>query len=329
MAVYIAQASHDENGKYVGGQPGNQSGTELNTMEYYSSSSNQWNVYRAKDGGIANGIASSARGGVANMKIGYAQDTRNTIREQQKLVNWILANIKNACNCDCTSFDASCINEASNGASDAALFAGGNLMYTGNAHAKILATGLFDYIGKGIAESDLYTGDILVRDGHAVVVIQGKSRGGSTTSSGTSFADATIEEIAKAVIAGRYGNGADRKAALGDKYDAVQAEVNKMLYGTANAAGTSTGTTRIIAGSYKVVASSLYVRSEPKKSDSTIVYQNGKPVTYSYGQVINSIAADVVEADGYVWAHYTGYSGATRYVAVGTADGSEKYLVKC
>lgn len=46
------------------------------------------------------------------------------------------------------------------------------------------------------------------------------------------------------------------------------------------------------------------------------------------GERTYSIGADVAEADGYVWAHYTAYSGATRYVAIGTADGSEKYLVK-
>lgn len=48
----------------------------------------------------------------------------------------------------------------------------------------------------------------------------------------------------------------------------------------------------------------------------------------SFLDCIYSIGAEVVKADGYVWAHYTAYSGATRYVAIGTADGSEKYLVK-
>jgi len=34
------------------------------------------------------------------------------------------------------------------------------------------------------------------------------------------------------------------------------------------------------------------------------------------------------EADGYMWGRYTSYSGATRYIAVGTSDGSEVYLRK-
>ena len=323
MSVYIAQASHDENGKYVGGQPGNQTGTELNTRKYYSDSSKPWKVYRAKDATVARSIASAARGGVANLLIGYAQDSRNSIRTQQKSVGWILANIKKACNCDCTSFDASCINEATLGASDDALFKGGNLMYTGDAHEKIMATGLFSYVGQGVPESELCTGDILVRTGHAVVVISGASPTDSDSpTEPTTTGDASIDELARAVIAGRSGSGDDRKAALGTKYDAVQARVNELLKGTENAAGTSTGTARIIAGEYKVIADKLYVRSTPSRKLDPVD-------DYSYGQHIYSIQPDVVEAEGYVWAHYKARSGAVRYVAIGTVDGAKKYLAKC
>lgn len=42
---------------------------------------------------------------------------------------------------------------------------------------------------------------------------------------------ADITQIAKDVIAGKYGNGAVRKKALGDLYDEVQIEVNKILKG--------------------------------------------------------------------------------------------------
>ena len=38
-----------------------------------------------------------------------------------------------------------------------------------------------------------------------------------------------IEEIAKEVIGGKYGNGKERKEALGSDYNAVQAEVNKII----------------------------------------------------------------------------------------------------
>jgi N-acetylmuramoyl-L-alanine amidase len=38
-----------------------------------------------------------------------------------------------------------------------------------------------------------------------------------------------IEEIAKEVIRGKYGNGKERKEALGSDYNAVQAEVNMII----------------------------------------------------------------------------------------------------
>ena len=39
----------------------------------------------------------------------------------------------------------------------------------------------------------------------------------------------TIDELAQEVIAGKYGNGEDRKKALGSRYDEVQARVNEIL----------------------------------------------------------------------------------------------------
>lgn len=39
----------------------------------------------------------------------------------------------------------------------------------------------------------------------------------------------TIDELAQDVLDGKYGNGAERKAKLGDKYDAVQKRVNELL----------------------------------------------------------------------------------------------------
>lgn len=41
----------------------------------------------------------------------------------------------------------------------------------------------------------------------------------------------STEELAKEVIAGKYGNGEDRKKALGNRYSEVQAMVNAMLKG--------------------------------------------------------------------------------------------------
>lgn len=47
----------------------------------------------------------------------------------------------------------------------------------------------------------------------------------------TSPTAAEIDALARAVIAGQYGNGAARRAMLGDNYDAVQKRVNEILGG--------------------------------------------------------------------------------------------------
>ena len=52
----------------------------------------------------------------------------------------------------------------------------------------------------------------------------------------------SVEELAKEVIQGKWGNGADRKEALekaGFSYDAVQAKVNELMTGSAPAGGKS------------------------------------------------------------------------------------------
>lgn len=49
-----------------------------------------------------------------------------------------------------------------------------------------------------------------------------------------------VDDLARRVIAGEFGNGASRKAALGDRYAEVQARVNEML-GAGGSGGTSGG----------------------------------------------------------------------------------------
>lgn len=51
----------------------------------------------------------------------------------------------------------------------------------------------------------------------------------STSTSTSKPLEKSVEELAKEVIAGKYGNGDARKKALGSRYDEVQARVNKIL----------------------------------------------------------------------------------------------------
>lgn len=56
---------------------------------------------------------------------------------------------------------------------------------------------------------------------------------GGVVSGGTTSAapSGTVAELARRVIAGEFGNGDARRAALGSRYDEVQAEVNRILAG--------------------------------------------------------------------------------------------------
>lgn len=75
----------------------------------------------------------------------------------------------------------------------------------------------------------------------------------------------------------------------------------------------------IIPRTYKVNVDVLNVRSAPSTSAQVVAQ-------YHYGQTVNLSEGGAI-ADGYIWAHYTGASGATRYVALAPADKSAWYLV--
>ena len=70
----------------------------------------------------------------------------------------------------------------------------------------------------GNLDLDYFNGDRTAWDKYA---------GGTSTN--IDSAEKTIDELAQEVIAGKYGNGEDRKKALGSRYDEVQAKVNEIL----------------------------------------------------------------------------------------------------
>ena len=75
----------------------------------------------------------------------------------------------------------------------------------------------------------------------------------------------------------------------------------------------------IIPRTYKVNVDVLNVRSAPSVNAEVVAQ-------YHYGQTVNLAEGGMI-ADGYIWAHYVGGSGATRYVALAPADKSAWYLV--
>lgn len=64
---------------------------------------------------------------------------------------------------------------------------------------------------------------------YSAVQAEVNRRLGASSGSGSSSQSVDIDQLARDVIAGKYGNGEARKKALGSNYDAVQARVNVML----------------------------------------------------------------------------------------------------
>lgn len=162
--VTIGHASIDERGSARGGSAGDQTGREVCTRSWYDK---KWLCcIRAKDSKVADRIAKAMEQAVANDKIGYDQDQRTTCYDRAKEVGWDLSKITTACECDCSSLVAVCVNAAGIPVSQH--------IWTGNEEAALLATGAFDSFRTSkylITDENLARGDILVSGGHTVVVL--------------------------------------------------------------------------------------------------------------------------------------------------------------
>lgn len=78
-------------------------------------------------------------------------------------------------------------------------------------------------------------------------------------------------------------------------------------------------TVAITARTYRVNVSALNVRSAPSIHGAVVAQ-------YRKGQTVNLMSGGII-ADGYIWAHYVGGSGKTRYVALKAVNGTTQYLV--
>lgn len=290
--AYFAQASIDENGKIVGGVAGNQNGKELNTCNVYSSSSKPWLFsIIANDPRVQAEMNRKAKAGVRNPFIGYDQNQRNTILVQARKANWDLAAIDIACECDCSSFLATVmicavytvLGQAAGDIVYNALYAGGNLPATGNFKSKLSTLG--DYFHTGAAAYTVSNG--LIRDGHAVIVVDalvtaGKLSSGTSSTSSTAsskypckgWTGAEVKRLQQALIdkgyscgsAGVDGSfGSDTDAAVrkfqtdrGLAVDGIVGPVTQTaLYGTSR----PTVVTGYTTGTYVTTVNNLNVRT--------------------------------------------------------------------
>lgn len=113
MGVKISNCGHDENGRYAGGQAGDQTGTEYQIINWYN---RPWLcVLRFEDQEVAALIAEMATQAANNNMIGYDQGTVGNSNDRYTFWEQLVANgydpskIKKPCETDCSQSTASIV----------------------------------------------------------------------------------------------------------------------------------------------------------------------------------------------------------------------------
>ena len=237
MSVMIGNARISERGT-VNGAKGDQTGKEVMIQTW--ASGGRWSyVIRPKSATVAKKLADAMIAACKNNNIGYSQADRLSLYKLASKNGWNLAKV-GKCNCDCSSLVAVCCNAAGVKIP--------STIYTGNELNFLKSTGKFDiFTGVSYTQSSahLKAGDILLRSGHTAIVTEGAKPAAKPAAKKPAAkkpaakkpaakkpAKKSIKQIAKEVIAGKWGNGDARKKKLkaaGYDYKAVQKEVNKLL----------------------------------------------------------------------------------------------------
>lgn len=224
--VKVGSARIDENGNISGGRAGDQTKREVATEPYYSHPKG-WYMLRAKDTEVAKKIGQAMCESCSNDNIGYSQSDRYGVITNLKVYGRI-AKIAVKTNADCSSLVRACCIQAGINVGD---------FNTASEVAVLERTGAFNKAVAVIPSTKLQAGDILVTrsKGHTVIVTESdnKSEDKPKPKPQTgSNAKKSIEDVAKEVIAGKWGVNPERKARLiraGYNPMEVQAVVNKLM----------------------------------------------------------------------------------------------------
>ena len=175
--VKIGSSSKDERGSYRGGQAGDQTGEEVWIQDWYRG----WDcVIRPNDPKVAEKMARECENACNNNNIGYDQNQRNTLYTEAKKVGFDLSKITTPCECDCSSLVSICCICA--GMPESIFFAGGNMRTTYSLEAACNATGAYTVLRTSnyVDSKDyLKRGDILLNDGHTVIVLSNGDKAGN------------------------------------------------------------------------------------------------------------------------------------------------------
>ena len=218
MAI-IAHASIDENNRAKGGVSGDQTGKEVCTRTWYNK---PWScVIRFIDADMREKVARCMEMAAENNNIGYDQNQRNTLLNLARKYNYDVSKVNVPCETDCSALVSVACMYA--GIPESRLTLNGNCATTRTLKAILKSTGEVDIYTTApyTAKSDrLMRGDILLKEGsHVAVVIKSDHL-------------KPVSEVAKEVLKGLWGNGAQRKKTLEDagyNYDEVRNAVNALI----------------------------------------------------------------------------------------------------
>lgn len=178
----IANAGHDENGKYHGGKAGDQTGSEYCVRSWYN---RPWSgVLRAKKANVREVIADVGEKGAKNNNVGYDQYQRLTLHTENAKVGWHPEKITTKCETDCTASAMDAAVAAGHRCGVKALTTIPTSTYSGNIVKNFKATGEFEWLTDSkyrTSDKYLLRGDILVYENHHAAI--NLTNGSSATSS--------------------------------------------------------------------------------------------------------------------------------------------------
>ena len=227
--IEVGSARIDERGNANWGKAGDQNSREVATEPYYKHRLG-WYMLRPKDKEVARKIGLAMVEACLNNNIGYDQSERYGIINCLKKYGRI-AKINEPTEADCSSLVRACCVQAGINVGD---------FNTSSEVAVLEKTGAFNKAVVVTNDTKLCAGDVLVTKikGHTVIVTEGYPREDEKPTAkpkpdkAAGKAKKSIEEVAREIITGKWGNNPERTNKLikaGYVPAEVQAVVNKLL----------------------------------------------------------------------------------------------------
>lgn len=205
----ISNCSHDENGRYSGGRPGDQTGGEWTIREWYN---RPWNcVLRHPDPAVRKLHADMARAAALNNCVGYCQAHRETFGAALKAAGDDPAKITTPCETDCSKGVID-ITEAIGRKMGLPELEHIAATYTGNMRAAYRAAGYMVLTDRKYLTSPDYllAGDIPLNDAHHVTTNLDDGvnvKGASSASAGDQGGSLKAEAEFTAIVTGTGSEG--------------------------------------------------------------------------------------------------------------------------